>query len=97
DRFGALEDARAHCTGFFGWYNTAHRHSGLGLHTPHDVHFGLAGARQAERAAVLAAAYVRHPERFVRHQPVPPALPTAAWINPPKLLDASPASEDAAQ
>jgi putative transposase len=97
DRFGSPEHARAHCTGFFPWYNTAHRHSGLGLHTPHDVHYGLAHARQAERAAVLAAAYARHPERFVRHRPLPPALPTAAWINPPKLLVAPPASEDAAQ
>ena len=97
ERFGALVDARAHGDVFFPWYNTAHRHSGLGLHTPHDVHYGLADARQAARAAVLAAAHARHPERFVRHPPVPPALPTAAWINPPKLLGASPASEDAAQ
>jgi putative transposase len=97
DRFGSPEDARAHCTAFFGWYNTSHRHSGLGLHTPHDVHHGLADARQAQRAAVLAAAYARHPERFVRHLPIPPTLPTAAWINPPKLLVAPTASEDAAQ
>ena len=32
-RFGSLEDARAYCTAFFVWYNTIHRHSGLGLHT----------------------------------------------------------------
>lgn len=97
ERFGALEDARAHGNVFFPWYNTGHRHSGLGLHTPHEVHYGLADARQAERAAVLAAAYAQHPERFVRHLPLPPALPTAAWINPPKLLGASVGSEDAAQ
>lgn len=34
------------------------------------------------------------PERFVRQMPVPPALPTAAWINPPKPLTVS---EDVAQ
>ena len=89
DRFGALEHAHAHCTDFFGWYNTEHRHSGLGLHTPHDVHFGLAAGRQAARALVLAAAYAARPERFVRQMPTPPALPSAAWINPPKLLTAS--------
>ena len=33
-RFGAIEDARAHAVDFFHWYNTEHRHSGLGLHTP---------------------------------------------------------------
>ena len=86
DRFGSLEHARAHGVDFFTWYNTAHRHSGLGLHTPHDVHFGLAEAKRTARAAVLAAAYAATPERFVHHPPVPAALPTAAWINPPKLL-----------
>ena len=89
DRFGALEHAHAHCTDFFAWYNTQHRHSGLGLHTPHDVHLGLAAGRQAARALVLAAAYAARPERFVRQMPTPPALPSAAWINPPKLLTAS--------
>jgi len=40
-RFGSIQDARAYCDGFFAWYNTEHRHSGLGLLTPHDVHYGL--------------------------------------------------------
>jgi putative transposase len=82
-RFGSLEDARAHCTDFFRWYNTEHRHSSLGLHTPSDVHHGVAAARNAARAAVLTTAYAAHPERFVRQPPTPRALPTAAWINPP--------------
>ncbi len=86
DRFGSLEHGRAHGTDFFPWYNTVHRHSGLGWHTPHEVHHGLAAARRAHRAQVLAAAYAARPERFVRHCPVPPVLPTAVWINPPKLL-----------
>ena len=92
-RFGSLEDARAHGTDFFRWYNTAHRHSGLGLHTPHDVHFGLAAAKRAARAVVLTAAYTATPERFVNCAPTPPLLPIAAWINPPTLL----VSEDVAQ
>ncbi len=97
ERFGSLEDARAHCVDFFEWYNTAHRHSGLGLHTPHDVHHGLAAQRQLARAAVLTAAYTVTPERFVRHAPIPAALPTAAWINPPTLLVARATSEDVGQ
>lgn len=88
ERFGSPEHGRAHCTDFFSWYNTEHRHSGLGLHTPHDVHYGLAADRRAARATVLAAAYAATPERFVRRMPTPPALPSAAWINPPKLLTA---------
>ena len=35
DRFGSLVDARAFCQGFFPWYNTEHRHSGIGLLTPY--------------------------------------------------------------
>ena len=82
-RFGSLEDARAHCADFFRWYNTAHHHSSLALHTPYDVHHDLATARNAARATVLTSAYTAHPERFVRRPPTPRALPTAAWINPP--------------
>ena len=86
ERFGSIEHARAFGTDFFPWYNTAHRHSGLGLHTPHDVHFGLAEGRRAARALVLTAAYIATPERFVDRPPTPAPLPTAAWINPPKLI-----------
>ncbi|WP_310569062.1 IS3 family transposase, partial [Gemmatimonas sp.] len=82
-RFGSLEDARAHCVDFFHWYNTEHHHSGLGLHTPFDVHHQLADARNAARADVLTAAYAARPDRFVHGLPTPRALPTAAWINPP--------------
>lgn len=85
DRFGSIEHARAHAVDFFAWYNTEHRHTGLGLHTPADVHFGLAEAKRAARAVVLAAAYAATPNRFVRRPPTPALLPTAAWINPPKL------------
>lgn len=84
DRFGCYEDAHAFCVRFFGWYNEEHRHSGIGLHTPADVHCGRAVAVRTQRANVLDAAYVMHPERFVRKRPEPPALPTAVWINEPK-------------
>jgi putative transposase len=84
DRFGSIQDARAHCRVFFPWYNTDHHHSGLGLLTPHDVHLGLAEHRVAERAAVLATAYAAHPERFPAGHPKPAAVPTEVWINPPK-------------
>jgi len=83
ERFGCIEDARAHSKDFFDWYNLEHHHTGLGLLTPHDVHYGLAAQRRADRAQVLAAAYVAHPERFVRGLPTPAPLPTAAWINKP--------------
>jgi putative transposase len=82
-RFGCIEDARAFCKDFFNWYNNEHHHSGLGLMTPGDVHHGRASHRHAARAKVLEAAHRAHPERFVNGVPVPPPLPTAAWINKP--------------
>ncbi len=81
--FGSLEDARAFLAWFFGWYNHSHRHSGIGMHTPADVHHGHADTIHEQRATVLTHAYTQHPERFVRHHPVPLPLPTAAWINKP--------------
>lgn len=83
-RFDSIEHAREHCRTFVHWYNHAHRHSGIGLMTPAAVHHGTAGELRQLRAGVLDAAYARHPERFVRKPPVPPELPTAAWINKPK-------------
>ena len=83
DRFGSPEDARAFCQRFFAWYNEVHRHSGLGYHTPADVHHGRAEVVRARRGDVLAVAYAAHPERFVRKPPEPPCLPAAAWINRP--------------
>jgi putative transposase len=65
-------------------YNTAHRHGGLGLLTPHDVHYGLADQRRAARATVLAAAYAAHPERFPNGVPQPAECPSEVWINPPR-------------
>jgi putative transposase len=88
DRFGAIEDGRAFCQRFFGWYNDEHHHSGLGFHTPADVHFGRAPHIQLQRARVLEAAYAAHPERFVHQLPLPPALPGPVWINPP--MEATP-------
>src|SRR6185295_8937649 len=83
DRFGAIEDARRHCSDFFDWYNTDHHHTGLAMLTPHDVHHGLANQRTTQRAAVLAKAHLAHPERFVRGAPVLHTPPREVWINPP--------------
>jgi len=82
-RFGSIEDARAHCQAFFPWYNTMHRHSGIGYMAPHTVHHGHADALLITRQASLDAAFLAHPNRFKNTKPQPHALPTAAWINPP--------------
>jgi putative transposase len=82
ERFGSIQDARAFCDAFFTYYNHEHRHRALGLHTPASVHFGTATEIRAARAVVLDAAYAASPNRFAK-PPVPPRLPTAAWINEP--------------
>jgi len=82
-RFGSIEDARVFCDRFFTWYNHDHRHSGIGLHAPADMHHGRAGLIRQARAGVLSSAYELHPERFVRKHPEPPSLPGAVWINKP--------------
>lgn len=84
DRFGSLEDARAHARGFFHWYNLEHHHSGIAMLTPHTVHYGLAANVLDHRQRVLTAAFQQHPERFVSKPPKPAPLPAAVWINPPK-------------
>lgn len=95
ERFGCIEDSRAHCMDFFDWYNLEHHHSGVGLFTPYDVHHGLAAQRHAARAVVLEAAQRAHPERFVQGVPVPLPLPTAVWINKPTKPEA-PSSDQVA-
>ena len=84
ERFGSIEDARAHCQRFFQWYNGTHCHSGIGFMTPASVHDGRAHALFEQRAETLNVAFLANPKRFKGRAPQPPRLPTAAWINPPK-------------
>jgi len=83
DRFGSPEHAVGFCREFFPWYNTEHRHTGIGYLTPEAVHYGEAARILQERQAVLDRAFQAHPERFVRGRPTPPELPGAVWINKP--------------
>jgi len=91
-RFASLGDARAFLRRFFAWYNDEHRHTGLNLHTPADVHHGRAAAVTAARQVVLDAALAAHPDRFVRKAPIAALPPDKAWINPPVDAD-SPSQE----
>jgi len=84
DRFGSLQDARSFSQEFFAWYNEEHRHSGIGLLPPAVLHHGLAPAAIERRRATLTAAYVAHPERFVRQPPQPLPVPKEVWINKPQ-------------
>src|SRR5437870_2986169 len=83
DRFGSIQDSRAHSQLFFSWCNAEHRHSGIGLLTPAMVHYGQADDIFQKRQLVLDAAYLAHPERFVRWPPKPLSIPKEVWINKP--------------
>jgi transposase InsO family protein len=84
DRFGSIQDARGFCRPFFNWYNKEHRHSGIALMTPEQVHYGKAQNVFDLRSRVLAEAFVKNPLRFKGRLPKPIPLPGAAWINKPK-------------
>ena len=91
DRFASIGEARAWMNAFVAWYNHEHRHSGIGLHTPANVHYGHAEKIQAERQLTLDAAYAAHPERFHR-RPLPPKLPVRVTINDPAKREGQPPS-----
>lgn len=82
-RFTGIDHARRFCDWFFQHYNHQHRHSGIGLHTPADVHYGRAEEIRARRQQVLDAAYAARPTRFHR-PPSAPRIPEATWINRPE-------------
>jgi putative transposase len=82
-RFANIASARSFCDRFFEYYNHEHRHSGIGLHTPADVHFGMAEVIREKRQDVLDAAYSTMPGRF-RRPPQAPRIPDAFWINRPE-------------
>jgi putative transposase len=77
NRFGSLADARVFMAGFVQAYNHEHHHTGIGLHTPADVHYGHHRAIATTRSEALASARAAHPERFTTsHDP-------RSWLSPP--------------
>ncbi len=94
----SIHHARQFMEIFVTWYNHEHRHSGIGLHTPADVHFGLAVQKAAERSIVLADARRAHPERFGSSDRGPKILdlPAESWINKPATVDGGELAADQA-
>jgi putative transposase len=86
DRFGSIQDAKRYCETFFKWYNTVHKHSGIAMLTPQDVHYEQATQVLENRQLTLTEAFVQHPKRFKNVAPKVEQLPTAAWINQPNSI-----------
>jgi putative transposase len=80
--FQSLAEARSWCQEFFAWYNNHHRHEGLAMLTPADVHHGRAQEKLANRANTMKAAFQTSPNRFVKGVPRPKELPASVAINP---------------
>ena len=81
--FGSIEDARSFCQDFFSWYNTEHRHSGIAMLTPDNVHYNQCEPILNARSVTLMNAYLDHPERFVKGVPTVDQVPKEVWINKP--------------
>ena len=62
--FKDLEHARTWMADFVNWYNTEHRHSGIGLITPEQRHIGEGSKIMGKRNNVMSKAYARKPERW---------------------------------
>lgn len=89
ERFASLGDAWAFISEFVAWYNHDHQHSGIGFHTPANLHYGFAGSVARKRSQTLAAARAKHPHRFSTiTDPKILALPGPSWINEPKKTTA---------
>lgn len=84
EHFGSIEDARAFCQDFLDTTTKEHHHSGIGLVTPEQVHYGFADDIYLQRVKTLEKAFGMNPGRFKGKTPLPPALPEAAWINKPR-------------
>ncbi len=71
---------------FVNWYNHEHHHTGLGLHTPADVHHGLA-AKADQRATTLTAARATHPRTLRHPDPTEDARPPPGGLDQPTRQD----------
>jgi putative transposase len=86
-RFGSIHDARAHCRRFVKWYNAEHRHIGIAMLTPEQVHFKCWKPVLENRQKVLEHAVEAHPQRFVKGVPTVESVPHAVWINKPDGIE----------
>lgn len=83
ERFGSIQDARAHCKRFVEWYNAQHRHSGIAMFTPEQVHYKMWIPAFNRRNEVVKKAFEKNPERFVKGISTIPIVPQTVWINKP--------------
>ena len=82
-RFEDITAAIAFCRSFFPWYNTEHRHAGIAMLTPDDVHHHRAPDVLARNHVLPGEPASPSPRTLRPRTPKPAPLPEAVWINPP--------------
>ncbi len=80
--FTDLDAAREYIAGYVPWYNHQHKHSGIALFSPGQVHDGTWHDAWETRDATLQRYFEAHPERF-RARPATPAPEDTVGINLP--------------
>lgn len=80
-RFQSIEQARSWFADFTNWYNTEHRHSGIGYITPENRHSGMTPEIMSYRNEVLVEARKKNPERWPRGQMLWEKYPVV-YLNP---------------
>jgi putative transposase len=78
--FEDLDAARDHMASYVPWYNAEHKHSGIALFSPDEVHDGTWRQRWTQRDRIQQTYYDAHPERF-RSQPRTPTPAGTVGIN----------------
>lgn len=80
--FADLDAARAYLADYVPWYNDHHKHSGIALFSPAQVHDGTWEQAWQTRDTTLQRYYNEHPERF-HTRPRTPAPASTVGINLP--------------
>lgn len=80
--FKELEAARAYLADYVPWYNTQHKHSGIALFSPSQVHDGSWKESWKTRDQALQRYYEKNPGRF-HERPTTPTPASHAGINLP--------------
>lgn len=81
--FADLQAARDYVDAHVVWHNTAHRHSGIALFTPDQLHDGTWVKAHHRRQGAQQDYYRAHPERYRHRAPTTPLPPAWSGINHP--------------
>jgi transposase InsO family protein len=80
--FTTLDEARTWIDSYVSWYNHHHKHSGIALFSPNEVHDGTWHTLWHTRNHTHQTYYHTHPERF-HHPPTTPTPNPTVGINLP--------------